>query len=275
MAHPLTLDSVWLDKAKYDDAEKQYLCYLNRDQLAKAKASSQSSQSSSLVDKIAQARQQIKNSLQSGDAVVKSGSTSHDDAFQKKILHEHNEMKNTLQEVLSAVRKLEARLSELEKRCTVADKAPVKAAAPPPPQAKVANHAPAKKEANDDDDDIDLFGSEEDEEANKARDERLKAYQEKKSKKPQVVAKSNIVLDVKPWDDETDMKSMEENVRRIEMDGLLWGASKLVPLAYGINKLQIVCVVEDDKVSIDELQEKIESIEDLVQSVDIAAFNKI
>ncbi|XP_077519205.1 elongation factor 1-delta-like isoform X2 [Amblyomma americanum] len=245
MAHPLTLDSVWLDKAKYDDAEKQYLCYLNRDQLAK------------------------------GDAVVKSGSSSHDDAFQKKILQEHNEMKNTLQEVLSAVRKLEARLSELEKRCVAADKAPVKAAAPPPPQAKVANHAPAKKEANDDDDDIDLFGSEEDEEANKARDERLKAYQEKKSKKPQVVAKSNIVLDVKPWDDETDMKAMEENVRRIEMDGLLWGASKLVPLAYGINKLQIVCVVEDDKVSIDELQEKIEGIEDLVQSVDIAAFNKI
>uniref|UniRef100_A0A023FVY1 Putative elongation factor 1 beta/delta chain ixodes scapularis elongation factor 1 beta/delta chain n=1 Tax=Amblyomma parvum TaxID=251391 RepID=A0A023FVY1_AMBPA len=275
MAHPLTLDSVWLDKAKYDDAEKQYLCYLNRDQLAKAKASSQSSQSSSLVDKIAQARQQIKNSLQSGDAVVKSGSSSHDDAFQKKILQEHHEMKKTLQEVLSAMRKLETRLSELEKRCTVADKAPAKAAAPPPPQTKVANHAPAKKEANDDDDDIDLFGSEEDEEANKARDERLKAYQEKKSKKPQVVAKSNIVLDVKPWDDETDMKAMEENVRRIEMDGLLWGASKLVPLAYGINKLQIVCVVEDDKVSIDELQEKIESIEDLVQSVDIAAFNKI
>ncbi|KAH6935397.1 hypothetical protein HPB50_005557 [Hyalomma asiaticum] len=155
-------------------------------------------------------------------------------------------------------------------------------------KAKVANHVPAKKEAADDDDDIDLFGSGDDEEADKAREERLKAYQEKKSKKPQVVAKSNIVLDVKPWDDETDMKAMEENVRRIEMDGLLWGASytaangtrplivaKLVPLAYGIKKLQIVCVVEDDKVSIDELQEKIEGIEDLVQSVDIAAFNKI
>ncbi|KAH7953288.1 hypothetical protein HPB49_006918 [Dermacentor silvarum] len=273
MAHPLTLDSVWLDKAKYDDAEKQYLCYLNRDQLAKAKASSQSSQSSSLVDKIAQARQQIKNSLQSGDALVKSGSSSHDDAFQKKILQEHNEMKNTLQELLAALRKMETRITELEKRCPTTGSVP--AAKVVAPQAKVTNHAPAKKEVTGDDDDIDLFGSEDDEEADKAREERLKAYQEKKSKKPQVVAKSNIVLDVKPWDDETDMKAMEENVRRIEMDGLLWGASKLVPLAYGIKKLQIVCVVEDDKVSIDELQEKIEGIEDLVQSVDIAAFNKI
>jgi len=83
------------------------------------------------------------------------------------------------------------------------------------------------------------------------------------------------LLDVKPWDDETDMKEMERLVRTIQMDGLLWGASKLVPLAYGIMKLQICCVIEDDKVSVDELQEKIQENEDLVQSVDIAAFNKI
>ncbi|KAH9414429.1 Elongation factor 1-beta [Dermatophagoides pteronyssinus] len=133
----------------------------------------------------------------------------------------------------------------------------------------------AKKD--DDDDDIDLFGSDDevDEEADKAREERLKAYAEKKSKKPGPIAKSNVVLDVKPWDDETDMKAMEDRVRSIEMDGLKWGASKLVPLAYGIRKLQIVCVVEDDKVSIEELSEKIEAFEDFVQSVDVAAFQKI
>ncbi len=49
----------------------------------------------------------------------------------------------------------------------------------------------------------------------------------------------------------------------------------MVPLAYGIKKLQIVTVIEDEKVSVEELTEKIEAIEDLVQSVDIAAFNKI
>lgn len=52
---------------------------------------------------------------------------------------------------------------------------------------------------------------------------------------------------MKPWDDETDMKQLEDAVRTIQMDGLVWGVSKLVPLAYGIKKLQIVCVVEDDK----------------------------
>lgn len=135
--------------------------------------------------------------------------------------------------------------------------------------------APAKVE--DDDDDVDLFASDEEEDAEAARirDERLKAYSEKKSKKPALIAKSSIVLDVKPWDDETDMKAMEKQVRTIEMEGLIWGASKLVPVGYGINKLQIMCVVEDDKVSVDLLVEEIEKFEDFVQSVDIAAFNKI
>lgn len=125
--------------------------------------------------------------------------------------------------------------------------------------------------------DVDLFGSDEedDAEAEKIREERLKAYAEKKSKKPALIAKSSIILEVKPWDDETDMKELEKNVRKIVMDGLIWGAAKFVPVGYGINKLQICCVIEDDKVSVDELQEKIQEDEDHVQSVDIAAFNKI
>lgn len=48
-----------------------------------------------------------------------------------------------------------------------------------------------------------------------------------------------------------------------------------MPVGYGIKKLQIMCVVEDEKVSVDELVEKIQDFEDFVQSVDIAAFNKI
>jgi len=59
------------------------------------------------------------------------------------------------------------------------------------------------------------------------------------------------------------------------MDGLLWGTAQKKPLAYGIFKLSITCVVEDDKVGSDDLTEKIEAFEDHVQSVDIAAFQKI
>ena len=63
-----------------------------------------------------------------------------------------------------------------------------------------------------------------------------------------MIAKSSVLLDVKVWDDETNMTELEEKVRSINLDGLVWGSSKLVPVAYNIKKLQIQCVIEDDKV---------------------------
>jgi elongation factor 1-beta len=140
-----------------------------------------------------------------------------------------------------------------------------------------AKPAAAAGAGDDDEDDFELFGSDDepDEEAERIKAERLAAYQAKKATKAVIIAKSNIVLDVKPWDDETDMAKLEECVRSVQADGLLWGASKLVPLAYGIKKLQITCVVEDDKVGTDFLEEEITKHEDYIQSVDIAAFNKI
>ena len=72
--------------------------------------------------------------------------------------------------------------------------------------APAAKAAPAP--AEEDDDDVDLFGSddeEDDEEKKRITEERLKAYHEKKAKKPKVIAKTSVLFDVKPWDDETDM----------------------------------------------------------------------
>lgn len=56
---------------------------------------------------------------------------------------------------------------------------------------------------------------------------------------------------------------------------LFFSPAKLVPVGYGIKKLQIQCVVEDDKVGTDMLEERITAFEDYVQSMDVAAFNKI
>lgn len=53
-------------------------------------------------------------------------------------------------------------------------------------------------------------------------------------------------------------------------DGLVWGASTLVAVGFGIKKLQINLVVEDDKISLDELQQEIEGDEDHVQSTDVS-----
>lgn len=176
----------------------------------------------------------------------------------------------TLHQVVSELKKLQLqsdnRIKSLEQRLSGASVT----------SAPVAT--PQSKPAKDDDGDVDLFASdseEEDDAAAKVREQRLAEYAAKKSKKPALIAKSNVILDVKPWDDETDMKAMEQAVRKITCDGLLWGTAKLVPLAFGIHKLTISCVVEDEKVSIDWLTEEIEKNDELVQSVDVAAFNKI
>ena len=82
---------------------------------------------------------------------------------------------------------LEARVGQLEGG---------KPAAKTPAKAAPAKAAPAEEE----DDDVDLFGSsdeEESEEKKRITEERLKAYHEKKSKKPQVIAKTSVLLDVK------------------------------------------------------------------------------
>ncbi|CAH0562325.1 unnamed protein product [Brassicogethes aeneus] len=183
-----------------------------------------------------------------------------------KLMEKMGEYEKVITQILD-------RLSLLEKRCAQMEQTAPKADLP-----KVSTSKNVPVDCESEGSDVDLFGSDSDgenDDAAKLREERLAAYAAKKSKKPALIAKSNVIFDVKPWDDETDMKAMEVEVKKITHDGLLWGSSKLVPLAYGIHKLQIATVVEDDKVSIDWLQEQIESIEDYVQSVDIAAFNKI
>ncbi|OMH80642.1 Elongation factor 1-beta [Zancudomyces culisetae] len=141
-----------------------------------------------------------------------------------------------------------------------------------------ALEAASAAQEEEEDEDIDLFGSdeEEDEEAERIKAERLAAYRERKAAKgPGPAAKSTIVYDIKPWDSETDMAELEKCVRSINMDGLLWGTSKLQPVAYGVMKLTITCTVVDDLVSTDILEEKIVDFEDYVQSVDIVSFQKI
>ena len=61
------------------------------------------------------------------------------------------------------------------------------------------------------------------------------------------------------------MKALTEGVLAIEIEGLVWGANKLIPVGYGIKKLQVSCVIEDDKVGVDDLSDKITELEDYVQ----------
>ncbi|KAI8966046.1 putative elongation factor 1-beta [Daldinia sp. FL1419] len=146
------------------------------------------------------------------------------------------------------------------------------------PEEVAATLNPAKAPAAEEEEDVDLFGSddeEEDAEAVRVREERLAAYREKKAAKPKVAAKSVVTLDVKPWDDETDMVALEAAVRGIEKDGLVWGLSQLVPVGFGIKKLQINLVIEDEKISLSDLEEEIQGFDEYVQSTDVVAMQKL
>ena len=152
---------------------------------------------------------------------------------------------------------------------------PPKAAAAPKKAAAAA--APAKKA--DDDDDMDLFGEETEEEAaaKQAKKDADKAAAEAKKKaKKEVIAKSSILMDIKPWEAEQDLEELAKKLKAVEKDGLLWGAHKLVPVAFGVKKLQIIMVIEDDKVSGEDIEDMITGdFEDEIQSMDIVAWNKI
>nr|XP_041570033.1 elongation factor 1-delta isoform X3 [Taeniopygia guttata] len=279
-------DKIWFEKFKYDDAERRFYEQMNGPM--GGPSHQQENGASTILRDIARARENIQKSLAGSASTTSSGAAGDQNELLSRISHlevENQNLRSVVADLQTAIFKLESRLNALEKSSTSHQPSSV------PPTQKVEPFSvpskkvelPAKKSEpaaaeEDEDDDIDLFGSddeEEDQEAAKVREERLRQYAEKKAKKPGLIAKSSILLDVKPWDDETDMAKMEECVRSIHMDGLVWGASKLVPVGYGIKKLQIQCVVEDEKVGTDILEEEITKFEDYVQSVDIAAFNKI
>jgi len=258
-----------IERKKLEEAEQRYFIWRGSGKTGAGGAPS------SLVSEIAAARKRIGDVLKEVTTPVQGAEASQvhgkDADRLSKLEKENTSIRQEVSELRRLVETMRLKIDELSGSKSGAPAAkPAAAAAPPSTKPK----APAKEAEEED---VDLFGSdeEEDDEKTRVREERLKAYADKKKTKPGPIAKSSVILDVKPWDDETDMKEVEKNVRTIEMDGLVWGASKLVPLAYGVQKLQIMCVVEDDKVSVDELTEKIQEFEDLVQSVDIAAFNKI
>ncbi|XP_069813062.1 elongation factor 1-delta isoform X1 [Dendropsophus ebraccatus] len=275
----LGTEKIWFDKYKYDDAEKQYYENLSQKSVLNSHNQTQDDGASTILRDIARARENIQKSLAGSTAAAPNNSGENSELLSRvaSLEHENQNLQKVVKDLQSAISKLESRISTLEKSATSAPRPPAVCKLPAAAPARPPAAAPQQKAEEDDDDDIDLFGSdeEEDSEAVRIREERLRQYAEKKSKKPGLIAKSSILLDVKPWDDETDMAKLEECVRSVHMDGLLWGSSKLVPVGYGIKKLQIQCVVEDDKVGTDILEEEITKFEDYVQSVDIAAFNKI
>ncbi|CUG90541.1 Hypothetical protein, putative [Bodo saltans] len=92
----------------------------------------------------------------------------------------------------------------------------------------------------------------------------------KKKKVKVATAKSTILIDITPMHNNYDLEDLAAwLIRAIVVDGLAWGDHKLVATTSGLNIRQVV-VVEDSKVSSDDLQRIIESDEH-VSSANIVA----
>merc|ERR1711907_140902 len=139
-----------------------------------------------------------------------------------------------------------------------------------------------------------------------------KAAEKKKKGKRRPPERSEIILDVKPFDDQTDLEALAVKIKATTLESLRdkefpgpnedgdtwdflekeaqkvderitletahkWGENHhLEEMAFGIKKLRLQCVVENELVGSDLLIDLIqESYPDEVQSVDVASFQKM
>lgn len=108
-------------------------------------------------------------------------------------------------------------------------------------------------------DDIDLFGDD-DEEEDDAMKKKMEAMKASKAKTREA-AKSSLVIHIEPASVETDLDEVLRLVKEIKIEGVTWGvASAKIPLAYGIQKLQVCCTILDDIVNTNEITEMIEEL---------------
>jgi elongation factor 1-beta len=62
----------------------------------------------------------------------------------------------------------------------------------------------------------------------------------------------------------------------LKIEGLVWNNTpKKLDVAFGVKKLQMGCVIEDDKVLTDDIFDQILAWEDDVQSVDMVSMQKL
>jgi elongation factor 1-beta len=163
-----------------------------------------------------------------------------------------------------------------------------RAALPKGAAAAAGAAAPAKAAAADEDDAEDLFGDDDEaaeKAAKKAAAPPAKPAAEAKKPKEKPIARSICVYEVKPMSAATKPEDMEKALRTIQQDGLKWSETfEVIEMGFGIKKLRVQMVIEDEKVDLTDLEEKMVAfkgteldedgeIEDLIQSVDQLSMN--
>ncbi|VWU49646.1 elongation factor 1-beta, putative [Hepatocystis sp. ex Piliocolobus tephrosceles] len=124
--------------------------------------------------------------------------------------------------------------------------------------------AKIKPSNDDDDDDIDLFGDNDDDknilaEKKKENEKKLKEKKDKEREKN----RSILIIEIKPKSIDTDLSIIPKLIKQKIVDAnIKWGEEvKKLPVAFGLYKIQMSCIIYDEFVNTNELIEKIENID--------------
>ena len=123
---------------------------------------------------------------------------------------------------------------------------------------------------------MDLFGEKIKEDKKSKEEMKRKNKENNKSEKKKEVDKSHVTLEIKGWDADQDLDSLAKKIiSTIKKDGLRWNTGyKLEEVAFGVKKIIIAFTAEDEKCSVQEIVDEIESWENDIQSVEVVSFNK-
>jgi len=90
-------------------------------------------------------------------------------------------------------------------------------------------------------------------------------------KNPNKVSLANCRFDVKIFNQDQNLDDLAQKILQFKIGGLTWNTGyNKVPIAYGIEKLQMNCVIDQGKVLVDDILEIVwNKFADEVQSVDL------
>lgn len=86
---------------------------------------------------------------------------------------------------------------------------------------------------------------------------------------------SHILLAITPWKSGQDVKKLEAMVRDIKHPGILWEASTIEGPSFGISTLLIDLRLDENLVSMDELQDALMDLDEFISAIDIRLWNRM
>lgn len=88
---------------------------------------------------------------------------------------------------------------------------------------------------------------------------------------------SIITFDLRPMDDAVDVNAIKNQILNWKKEGMEWQSGTLIPVAFGIHKIRVSVQIDDDTVSIADIEEMLGTAEmsEAIATYDIVAFTRV